>query len=128
MVICSQEWADENHLSYEHKGTIMQTSSGSSTSTVGMLSTPILLVLCAGTHAQLELQLPVHVMKGVGEVYDLLLGTPFTNPILMDIHTGRSTASYCYRLLHDGDSESRHTIRTVDTALNPSAEYLADLQ
>jgi hypothetical protein len=128
MVICSQEWADEHQLSYECKGTVMQTSSGSSTSTVGMLTTPILFVLCAGTHAQLEIQLPVHVMKGVGEVYDLLLGTPFTNPIHTDIHTGRSTASYCYKLLHDGDSKSRHTIQTVDTALNPSAEYLADLQ
>jgi hypothetical protein len=128
MVICSQEWADEHQLSYEHKGTVMQTSSGSSTSTVGMLTTPILFVLCAGTHAQLAIELPVHVMKGVGEVYDLLLGTPFTNPIHIDIHAGRSSASYCYRLLHNGDSESRHTIRTVDTALNPSAQYLADLQ
>jgi hypothetical protein len=128
MVIVSKEWADLHQLKYEPKRTVMRTSSGGSIITVGMLTTPILFVLCAGTHAELELELPVHVMEGVGEVYDILLGTPFTNPILMDICTGRSSANYCYRMLHHLDSVSRHSIATEDSALNPSAEYIADLQ
>jgi hypothetical protein len=67
-----------------------------------------------GPHAQRELQLPVRVIKGVGYVYDLLLGTPFTNPIRVDILTGsgqlRAAATGCCTMGTSGQREPPHHV------------------
>ena len=93
-----------------NQGTYMRTSGGGGTNTLGKVTTPVNITLCAGTPHATRIRVPLHVVPGPGRSFELLLGTQFINSLGCVIDAYQSQLIYRPHLLTRGDATTTHSI------------------
>jgi hypothetical protein len=125
LVLASKQWVLDRKLPWQATGAVsLHTSSGATFCTAGRLSQPLILVLCAGTPAELRVAVDVHIMDEAQDVFQLLLGTPVINALGGDLSSYHS--SFVYRpfmRVPGGDSEVLQSIPICTYTMRSSPQY-----
>ena len=122
--MADRAWVDEHGLSIDSsKRTVLHTSDGHSTTTLGTVSTPLHFTFCKG-HPQYDrsVQLELHVVPCSTHVYDILLGVPFINGCATWVDVPTSELVYRPDYMTQGDTVTMHRIPITTTMRAPVKE------